>query len=86
MAWLSDGEKSLTVRLAVLTQYGCMCVADRHLASRGKNTTLILTFTGGEFQCDPESVIAACCAEGEHTSIEPVAGRTLERGTAVVRR
>jgi len=48
--------------------------------------TNALTFTGVEVQCGPSSVSAARRGDAVDTAIKPVAGVTLERDTAVVRR
>ena len=45
-----------------------------------------LTFTGIDVLCGPETVSAARWGDGVHTAIKPVAGETLERAAAVVRR
>jgi len=44
------------------------------------------TCTGVDVQCGPETVIAARWGDGVHTAMKPVAGETLERDAAVVRR
>jgi len=47
---------------------------------------VIPTFTGVEVQRSPDSVSAARRGDVVDTAIKPVAGVTLERDTAVVRR
>jgi len=75
-----------TSSVGCLSDYWACTLSYLFCPGRYKWSSDSLTFTSVDVQCGPESVSAARWGDSIHTAIKPVAGETLERDAAVVRR